>query len=160
MIVEGYWLVRPGREQEVVRALAMRRRANIGAVVAGVAVWVGAVALYYAVLSPWLVSVIPEAAHLHDGSRFVWPFAIGAALGAAVAWLISTIGEQRWKRRRADPGLLRNAYAFRDRYGDVPDWIPAQDLWDALDDPGGIANSPLDARIMAELIRRRDARDR
>jgi len=45
MFVEGYMLVRPGREQDVRKALLARRRTNVAAVVAGAGVAVAGIVI-------------------------------------------------------------------------------------------------------------------
>lgn len=155
MFVESHRLVRPGREDDVTAALAARRRMNVTAVVAGLGAWVFVLIIGYAVVLPLVATQAPEAAR----QPLVWiaPFGAAAIVGLLFARSISAVGERRWERIKTDPELTRDGYAFFDAYGTVPGSIPAQDLWDALDAPGGVTSSPVHARIMAALRDERPA---
>ena len=151
MVVDGYWLVRPGSESDVERARTRRRRTDVVAVIGGVLVATAILVLGYAVVLPWVDSL-----GLQHVSRLVlWVAPVGAALiaGVAVAWLVSGFGERRWERLKTEPAVMRYAYAYLDAYGGVPADIAPQELWDALDVPGGPTRSGLHVQIMASLPR-------
>ena len=155
MFIETYRLVRPGREDDVKAALATRRRTNLAAVVTGIVVGLLLLALGYVMVLPRVMAQLPA---LHS-QPLVWiaPFGAAVIVGMLVAWIISRVGERRWQRIKADPDLMRDGFALFDAYAVVPASIPAQDLWDALDSPGGVLSSPVHPRIMAAL---RSARGR
>ena len=152
MVVDGYWLVRPGQETVVETARARYHRTNVGAVVAGVIGATAVLVVGYALVLPWVNSLQLE----HVNPFVLWFAPLGAAFigGALVWWVISGLGERRWNRLKNNPALMRGAWAYRDAYGTVPDTVvPVQDLWDGLDHPGDLLHSELHARILAALPR-------
>ncbi|WP_137844680.1 hypothetical protein [Microbacterium sp. 2FI] len=149
MFVEGFRLVRPGREADVERARAAKRRTEILAVTAGIVVGTLLTTLTYLIGAPWVNSLGLDP--LRYPLAWIAPITLGLIGGVATWWLIGDRAEQRWLRKLDDPDLTRSAYAFRDYYGGLPEGIPAQELWDALDDPGGVSASPLNERIMLDL---------
>jgi len=99
---------------------------------------------------PWVWTVAPAL----EAQPLVWiaPLSAAVIVGLVVAWIVSGIGERRWAKVRADPAMMRNGFALYDAYGGVvPDSVPAQDLWDALDTPGGVTSSPVHVQIMDAL---------
>jgi hypothetical protein len=153
MFIEGFRLVRPGREADIERARAAKRRTDVFAVIAGIAVCLLLAALIFPIVTQWVSSFRFEW-YRHP---LVWtvPITLGLVGGAATWWLISGAAERRWKQKLDDPDLTRSGFAFYDFYGGLPEGIPAQELWDALDVRGGVSASPLYERIMLDLWGRR-----
>jgi len=146
MFVSGSRLVRPGCETEAARILATQRRTNVMAVLAGAVIFGVSLVLHYALLSPALTAIASGA---DSGSNFAWPAAAAFLLGLGGAWGIATVGDRRGRRGLA--GITRDAAAYRENYGVMPTWLPADETWNALDHPGGVTSSPVHAKILGRV---------
>lgn len=131
MIVDGYHLVRPGRERAMRRALRTRRAVEVIGSLLGALLGMAAGG---GVLALALPGVLHGQGSLPRWATVIWPSLIALVLAAAVAaggWFASLWLAERFHlflRAR----LTRDAFPLRDRWGEIPD-APGAVLWALMD---------------------------